>query len=88
MLEEVFKEENLLEAFKRYREEICSTCKTECTENLHGICVVYTGKSNDKTSGRGLYCIDYKKDETKIKPTEKPIIPTAKHTKPIMDKLV
>lgn len=81
MLEEIFKEEKLIDAFKRYREEICSTCKTNCTDKLKGICIV-------KTNVLGLQCIDYDKDETKIKPQEKQLITTAKHTKPIMEKLV
>ena len=78
-------EKTFLESIKKYKEEVCSTCKTECNEGLSGICVI-CGK--DDREGFGVQCVDYLKDETKIKPLEKPIIPTAKHTKPIMDKLV
>ena len=69
----------LQELFKRYKKEICSTCKAkECNK---GICIVQ-GKILK------VQCLDYVRDETKINKLEKPIIPTAKHTKPVMENLI
>lgn len=64
----------LEDVFKRYVKEICSTCKAKCDK---GICVVY---------GKELIvqCVDYEKDETKIKEKE-PMLPiTANKRRPLM----
>ena len=59
--------------FKRYENEICQTCKAEvCKRN---IMVIYENKI------KTIKCIDYIKDETKIKPTQKALCVTARQYK-------
>jgi len=58
----------LQDLFKRYSEEICTTCKAK--ECVKGICVVQSNILQ-------VQCVDYIKDENKIKPSEKEILPTA-----------
>lgn len=82
MFKDVFSNENLLQAFKRYKEEVCSTCKAKCNEDFKGICVVHS------QNGLGLNCIDYDKDETKIVPNDKNIEVTAKRKKPLMRNII
>lgn len=67
--------------FEKYVEEVCSTCKAKCNESNKGIYVVF---GEDKK----VQCIDYIKDETKIKKPEKQLVTTAKHTKPVMRDIV
>lgn len=63
---------------KEYVEKVCSTCKGECHK---GITFVF-GET------KKVQCVDYVKDETKVKKPEKQLITTAKHTKPVMRDLV
>lgn len=57
--------------YEEYAEHICTTCKAE--ECGKGICMLLSDHL-------GVKCVDYEKDESKIKPLEKEILPTA-HTK-------
>lgn len=57
--------------YEEYAEYICTTCKAE--ECGKGICMLI-GDSLE------VRCIDYVKDESKIIPLEKEVLPTA-HTK-------
>ena len=60
------------EIYKRYIEEICTTCKAEeCTK---GICRLISDIVEVK-------CVDYIKDETKIKPIERELKVTARKNK-------
>ena len=63
--------------YKRYIEEICSTCKAE--ECVKGICRLESNILEVK-------CVDYIKDETKIKPIERELKVTARKSK-IYDRL-
>ena len=57
--------------YEEYAEHICTTCKAkECGK---GICML-------QSDHLGVRCVDYEKDETKIKAPEQEILPTA-HTK-------
>ena len=66
------------DTLKRFKDEICTTCKGECHK---GITFIYG--EEDK-----VRCVDYVKDETKIKKYERRKITTAKQQKPIMRDLV
>ena len=57
--------------YEEYAEHICTTCKAkECSK---GICKL-------QSDHLGVKCVDYVKDESKIIPLEKEVLPTA-HTK-------
>lgn len=66
------------EILKEFVEEICSTCKGECHKGITFI----IGEE------KKVRCVDYVKDETKIKKPEKHLATTAKHTKPVIRDLV
>lgn len=66
------------EILKEFVQEICTTCKGECNKGITFI------MNEDKA----VKCVDYIKDENKIKKAEKDLITTAKHTRPVMKKLV
>lgn len=66
------------ETLKRFRDEICTTCKGECHK---GITFIY-GEENK------VRCVDYIKDKSKLKKYETIKITTAKHHKPLMRDLV
>lgn len=66
------------ETLKKYVEEICSTCKGECDKGITFI----IGEE------KKVRCVDYVKDETKIKKPIRNQNTTAKHQKPIMRDLV
>lgn len=68
----------LQDIFEKYKEEICSVCKGNCTK---GICIVY-GKCLE------VQCVDYEKDETKIKAPPEKLINRAKKQKPLMRNIV
>ena len=63
---------------KEYVEKVCSTCKGECHK---GITFVF-GET------KKVQCVDYVKDETKVKKPEKELNVTAKKSKPVMKDLV
>ena len=64
----------LQELFKKYRDEICSTCKGKCEK---GICIL-------QSSILEVKCVDYVRDEMKIKkPPDEPKIKAKRH-KPVM----
>ena len=66
------------EILKEYVEKVCTTCKGECHKGITFI----IGEE------KKVRCVDYVKDETKIIKTEKQLVTTAKHTKPVMRDLV
>lgn len=60
--------------YEEYAEHICTTCKAkECGK---GICMLQSDHLQVK-------CVDYKKDESKIKPLEQELFPTAKKINPV-----
>lgn len=61
--------------FEEYVEHICTTCKAEECEK--GICML-------QSNHLGVKCVDYVKDETKIKKLEKQLCITGKQYKPLM----
>ena len=61
--------------YEDYAEHICTTCKAE--ECGKGICVL-------QSNHLGVKCVDYIKDETKIKKLEKQLYTTAKQRKSLM----
>lgn len=66
------------EILKEFIEEICTTCKGECHK---GITFIFGEEKKIK-------CVDYIKDESKIKKIEKQLTTTAKHTKPVMRDII
>ena len=68
----------LEDIFERYVKEICSTCKAKCGR---GICVVY-GKELE------VQCVDYEKDETKVKAPPEKLIIRANKNKPLMRNII
>lgn len=66
------------EILKEFVEEICSTCKGEC----------YKGITFIIGEEKKVRCVDYVKDETKVKKPEKELNVTAKKSKPVMKDLV
>ncbi len=60
-----------MDIFEEYAKQICITCKAE--ECNKGICMLMSDHL-------GVKCVDYVKDESKIIPLEKEVLPTA-HTK-------
>ena len=61
--------------FEEYAEQICKVCKAEeCTK---GICKLVSDYLEVK-------CVDYIRDETKIKKLEKQLYPTARQKIPLM----
>lgn len=69
----------LTDIMNEYKEKVCSTCKAEdCGK---GICII---QSKDIE----VRCVDYIRDETKIKEREKILLPTAKKRKPLMKELL
>ena len=61
--------------YEEYAEHICTNCKAEeCTK---GICKLVSDHLEVK-------CVDYIKDETKIKKLEKQLCITGKQYKPLM----
>ena len=66
------------EILKEFEDEVCSTCKGECHRGITFI-------MNENTE---VKCVDYIKDETKIKKPEKQLVTTAKQQKPVMRDLV
>ena len=67
----------LEDVFERYVKEICSTCKANCGR---GICVVY-GETLQ------VQCVDYEKDDSKIKPPPEKLINRANKLRPLMKDL-
>lgn len=63
---------------KEFVEEVCTTCKGECHK---GITFVFGDTKK-------VQCVDYIKDETKIKKPKKELYSTANKQKPIMKDLV
>ena len=74
-MEEKYMKEMPLEEFEK---KMCPTCKGDCNK---GITFIY-GKENI------VKCVDYVKDESKIKKMQKALGVTAKKGKPIMKDLV
>ena len=69
----------LTDIMNEYKEKVCSTCKEEgCGK---GICIIQ-GKE------LSVQCLDYIRDETKIREREKILLPTAKKRKPLMKELL
>lgn len=66
------------EILKRFVDEICSSCKGECHKGITFI------MSEDKA----VRCVDYIKDETKVKKLDRELKTTAKKDKPVMRDLV
>ena len=66
------------EILKEFVNQICSTCKGKCDK---GITFIYGEE-------KAVRCVDYVKDETKIKKIEKDLHVTAKKSKPVMKDLV
>lgn len=63
-----------MDIFEEYAKQICTTCKAkECNK---GICMLVSDHL-------GVKCIDYIKDETKIKALEQELFPTAKKINPV-----
>lgn len=60
--------------YEEYAEHICTTCKAE--ECSKGICML-------QSNYLGVKCVDYEKDETKIKAPEQELFPTAKKINPV-----
>lgn len=60
--------------YEEYAEHICTTCKAE--ECNKGICMLVSNYLEVK-------CVDYIKDETKIKALEQELFPTAKKINPV-----
>ena len=60
--------------FENYANKICPTCKGECHK---GICVVFGNETK-------VQCVDYEKDESKIKKPESKLERTAKQKKSLM----
>lgn len=63
---------------KEYVEKVCSTCKGECHK---GITFVF-GET------KKVQCVDYVKDETKVKKPEKDLIVTGKKKSPLMKNIL
>lgn len=60
--------------YEEYAEHICTTCKAE--ECGKGICTLQSNYLKVK-------CVDYIKDETKIKAPQQELFPTAKKINPV-----
>lgn len=60
--------------YEEYAEHICTTCKAE--ECGKGICMLQSDHLEVK-------CVDYEKDESKIKAPEQELFPTAKKINPV-----
>ena len=66
------------DVFEDYAKRICPTCRAKCGK---GICVVY-GETLE------VQCVDYVKDETKIKAPPEQLINRAKKQKPLMRNII
>ena len=67
-----------MDILDRFTEEICSVCKGECYRGI-----TFIMNRND-----AVKCVDYIKDETKIKKPIKQLMVTAEKEKPVMKDLV
>ena len=65
------------DVFEEFANKICPTCKAKCGR---GICVVY-GETTE------VQCVDYEKDETKIKAPPEKLIVRANRKRPLMKDL-
>lgn len=66
------------EILKEFVNEICSTCKGECHKGITFI----------MNAVKEVRCVDYVKDESKIKKPQKDLYSTAKKSKPVMRDIV
>lgn len=67
-----------MDIIDRFTEEICSVCKGEC----------YNGITFIMNRNDAVKCVNYIKDETKIKKPIKQLMVTAEKEKPVMKDLV
>lgn len=63
-----------MDIFEEYAKKMCTTCKAEKCDK--GICILVSDHLQVK-------CVDYKKDESKIKSLEQELFPTAKKINPV-----
>lgn len=63
---------------KEFVDKVCPTCKSECRRGITFV----------QDEVRSVRCLDYIKDESKIKKLEKELYSTANKEKPVMRDIV